>query len=582
MRAALMVTHGPHPFRAMPDRLRIPPDLPLERVLTPERSFVVRLGPSGALGVARRCAGRPEQLRRRLDALATAAPAGVIVESRLVEHDGSCWAVRRWIHGRSLREIRREGALPAQDALRIARSLAQSAAALGARGLVHGRLHASNVILGTDAELRIVDALDVGALPVPIPTREAPAEVSLAPEILRGESASPATDVYGMALLLCELLLGAHPFAAESIYESARRALYEQPESWEAEGAAVPRELVPILRAALAKRAGRRLKSVGAFVAELDRAAACPPPVSTASEPFRAAPPRRPISDQPRGRALAEVLVPDAVAARVRRWRIVGVDALQRMRTRLASLGGLRPSRKVRRLVPPALAALAILVVGAVAAGWSRTSALEKEVEELLLARDTARAAARVLEWQRESGEDATTRKLLGDVSCARGEYARCLDLYRRALERETRFASNPRLRDNTLALLDRGDLQHRLREIVVQLEDVDAALLAGTRHENYWRRWNSVRGLEARQAGGKVDLGVVYGLDVVHAGSCSTRQASLAKIVQLRVASALPYLEQARRNGSRALFGDLCLGSDLGRAIRALRNDGQMSAGGR
>ena len=230
----------------------------------------------------------------------------------------------------------------------------------------------------------------------------------------------------------------------------------------------------------------------------------------------------------------------------------------------------------------PAVAAAALVAIGAVASGWSRTSALEEEIEGLLLARDSARAAARVLEHQRENGEDAVTQKLLADVSCARGEYGRCVDLYSRALQREPRFASNARLRDNVLSLLDRGDLQPRLREIVVQLEDVEAPLLAGTRHENYWRRWNSVRALEARRAGDKVDFGVVYGLDVIHAGSCSTRQASLAKILQLRAASALPYLERARRNSSRGLFGDMCLGRDIDRAIRALRDGGAMAAGGR
>ncbi|HYX90489.1 MAG TPA: protein kinase [Myxococcaceae bacterium] len=551
----------------MSERPRLPPDLVLERMLTPERSFVVRVGSSGALGVVRRCAGRLGRLRRRLEKLAVAAPAALVVEGRLIEYDGACWAVRPWIHGRPLRDLRRQGAVPAREALRVASTLAEAAAALNARGLVHGRLHAGNVIVCPDSEVRIVDALDVAALPVP-GVGEVAAEVSVAPEILRGERASPATDVYGIGLVLYELLTGAHPFAAESAYESARRALYEQPEGWEVVGAEVPRELVPILRAALAKRPALRFRRVDRFIAAFERA--------TESASSHA------IASRPPASARSPRVFVSAAAAHLRRWQVAATDTARRIRVPLPALTALRARLHVRRAVAPALAAAALLAIGAVAAGWSRTSALEQEVEGLLLARDTARAAARVLEHQKENGEDAITHKLLGDVSCARGEHARCLELYSRALQREPRFAANARLRDNVLALLDRGDLQSRLREIMVRLEDVEEPLLAGTRQESYWRRWNSVRALEARNATAKVDFGVVYGLDVVYAGSCSTRQASLAKIVQLRMGTALPYLEQARRNGGRTLFGDMCLGRDLDRAIRALRDGGPMSAGAR
>ncbi|HZA13645.1 MAG TPA: protein kinase, partial [Myxococcaceae bacterium] len=240
------------------DALPLPPDLALDRVLTPDRTFLVRVQPSSDLAVARRCSGRAAVLRRRLERLAAAAPAAVVVESKLIEHRGTCWAVRPWVSGRPLRALRRDGPVPAEEALRVLSGVADAAAALNARGLVHGRVHAGNAILDDAGQIRIVDGLDALALPTM-------AEVSLGPEILQGEGLRPNTDVYGIALLLYEFLVGAHPFTAASVYESIRRVLYEQPGDWQQ----VPVHLVPALRAALARRPSRRTRTVEVFAASL-------------------------------------------------------------------------------------------------------------------------------------------------------------------------------------------------------------------------------------------------------------------------------------------------------------------------
>lgn len=546
----------------MAERPSLPPELVLDRVLTPERSFVVRVREVGMLAVARRCSGRAPRLRRRLERLAAAAPASVVIESRLIEHGGACWSIRPWISGRPLRALRTDRALPRDEALGLLLGVVEAAAALNRSALVHGRLHAANVLLDESGQVRIVDALDVGALPSP-QVADGAAEVSLAPEILRGEGARANTDVYGVALILCELLSGAHPFAATSTFESTRRALYEQPEPWHLEGAAVPSELVPTLRRALAKRPTHRTRSVDELVSSLYAQ-------RPSRAPLRATSLRLPAAFWSASLAGARAWIRIGRVADGRRVRLA--------RAHLKRLADLLISARVRRAV---VAAVAVAAVGAAIADWSTDSPLEREVETSLAAGDFAGAEALVRRHQRKSGEEAAVRKLWGDISCARGEHTRCLELYLEALEREPRFASNERLKRNALALLDRGELQSPLRQLVMRLDEVDDALVNDTRAEHYWRRWNAVHVLEARGLAHRIDYGVVYGSDVVHAGTCSTRRASLAKIIQLRTSSSLPYLEQAREKARGVLFGGWCLGNDLDRAIDSLAQNSKLTAQG-
>jgi serine/threonine protein kinase len=102
--------------------------------------------------------------------------------------------------------------------------------------LMHRDLKPPNVLLGTDNTVRLVDfglsakMLQIGYAPGVAGTLE-----YMAPETSRGQS-SPASDVYGVGLLLHEGLTGAHPFHdlvpplhlpdalhADWLYEAKRR-----------------------------------------------------------------------------------------------------------------------------------------------------------------------------------------------------------------------------------------------------------------------------------------------------------------------------------------------------------------------
>lgn len=466
---------------------------------------------------------------------------GLVCESELLEWQGQCWSVRPWVEGVPFRA---EGLEPVV-------LLLQSAAGLHARGVAHGRLRPSNVLVDAQRRIRIVDVLGTGRCAEP------GQPIYAAPEQLRGEKATLRSDVFTLGIYLFEALIGRHPWAEGPWIERVHRVLYEDVRWSLEEEDALPTGGALLLRALLSRdpalrpgSAGEVLERVCALsgVAEVSNARATAPeasPSSTRLMPaIRAQPPRFIAA----AKARAEL--------GIRRGIRIAQEHPSRLRRGAAVAGG--------------VAALGLIS----ATGLFSGDALEEQVQELIERKELKRAAS-VLELAKEEDPDRPVlRKLLGDLACEQGQQDRCLEHYASALEGDDSLADDERLRRNTLALMDRADRRWKVAKLAAKLEDVEEALRERVEHEHYWIRWNAVHALEARGSGASIPYGIVYGLDVVHAGTCRTRRAALQQISELGAVEALPYLEQARARSEQTFFGDGCIGGDLEQVISKLRGD--------
>ena len=124
--------------------------------------------------------------------------------------------------GLSLREWQaRRPAWPEQ--WRLAGQLCAALAAAHGHGLIHGDLHPEHFVLGGVARL--------ACTPLFAPAPDTDFAAYRAPEQLRGHTAGARTDVYALGVILYELLLGAHPFAAETDELRLTLQLHSQPQS---------------------------------------------------------------------------------------------------------------------------------------------------------------------------------------------------------------------------------------------------------------------------------------------------------------------------------------------------------------
>lgn len=139
-----------------------------------------------------------------------------------------------YVAGRTFREALRDGRLTDGDAIEAAAQALDALAHAHARGIVHRDVKPANVLLADDERVD-VRLLDFGlARVLEAETLTAAGHVPgtlayIAPERLHGEEASPAGDVWSVALLLYEALTGQHPFWRPTLEATAQAILHGTP-----------------------------------------------------------------------------------------------------------------------------------------------------------------------------------------------------------------------------------------------------------------------------------------------------------------------------------------------------------------
>jgi serine/threonine-protein kinase len=215
----------------------------LERLLGEGGTATVYLAvrePDGervALKLAKAEFAESEVLRRRFVHEARAAAA--VRHPNLVrivdagEEAGRQWLAVELVRGRSLDErLRAEGPLALDDVLRVAHDVAAALDALHAAGLVHRDVKPSNVMLRAGGDAVLADFGLARGPDFTVLTR--PGQVVgtldyLAPELIRGEAATVASDVYALGCTLYACVAGHAPFAGRSFLELGAAHLGEQP-----------------------------------------------------------------------------------------------------------------------------------------------------------------------------------------------------------------------------------------------------------------------------------------------------------------------------------------------------------------
>ena len=177
--------------------------------------------------------------------------------------------------------IRRDGRMPPPETAAIGRQLAEALAAAHRVGVVHRDFKSDNVIVVPSAEAASPRAMvtDFGLAREMAGSRGSVATSGgmivgtaayMAPEQVEGRSATAASDVYALGVVLFEMLTGELPFTGRSSFAAAVRRLHEEPP--------LPRALVPTLdprwnalvSRCLARDPTRRFASADEVAAALD------------------------------------------------------------------------------------------------------------------------------------------------------------------------------------------------------------------------------------------------------------------------------------------------------------------------
>ena len=146
----------------------------------------------------------------------------------------SPYIVMEYVDGIDLRrKLQQEGRLSIGEALEIARQVAEGVGAAHRKGIVHRDIKPGNILIASDGRVKVADfgiaraMADAQHLTEPGVVWGTTAYLS--PEQIRGGTATPASDVYAIGVLLYEMLTGQTPFQGEDRVAVALKHLNEPP-----------------------------------------------------------------------------------------------------------------------------------------------------------------------------------------------------------------------------------------------------------------------------------------------------------------------------------------------------------------
>src|SRR5262245_16494812 len=202
--------------------------------------------------------------------------------------------VMELVEGEDLSQRIARGPIPIDEALPIAKQIAEALEAAHEQGIIHRDLKPANIKVRDDGTVKVLDfglakladastPATTGTPPLSLsPTITSPALMTgvgvllgtaayMAPEQAKGRPADKRSDIWAFGCVLFEMLTGRGVFEGDGVAEVLARVLERQPD-FAALPLATPPALRRLLRRCLEKDPKRRLDSAGAVRLEIDEA----------------------------------------------------------------------------------------------------------------------------------------------------------------------------------------------------------------------------------------------------------------------------------------------------------------------
>lgn len=196
--------------------------------------------------------------------------------------------VMELVEGPTLADRIRQGALPPEEALPIAKQIAEALEYAHERGIVHRDLKPANIKVTHDGKVKVLDfglakALQGDAAPRNIsnsPTLTLDATKAgiilgtaayMSPEQAKGKAVDRRADIWSFGVVLFEMLSGCQMFVGETATDIMAAVVRAEPD-WNALPKNVPRRVRELLQRCLVKDEKRRLRDIGEARLALDDA----------------------------------------------------------------------------------------------------------------------------------------------------------------------------------------------------------------------------------------------------------------------------------------------------------------------
>jgi serine/threonine protein kinase len=194
----------------------------------------------------------------------------------LEDGHGQTALVMELVEGPTLADRIAQGPIPLDEALSIAKQIAEALAAAHEHGIVHRDLKPANIKVREDGTVKVLDfglakAIDPAAVSRDIansPTLTSPSMTRqgvilgtaayMAPEQARGKAVDKRVDIWAFGVVLFEMLTGRRLFASDDVTDTIAAIVKTQPDFSQ-----VPVSVRRLLSRCLEKDPSRRLRDIG-------------------------------------------------------------------------------------------------------------------------------------------------------------------------------------------------------------------------------------------------------------------------------------------------------------------------------
>jgi serine/threonine protein kinase/roadblock/LC7 domain-containing protein len=223
---------------------------------------------------------RLSRFRREAQLLASLNHPNIAHIYGLEESGHTRCIVMELIEGETLQARIKNGPIPVDEAVTIAKQIAEALEAAHEKGVIHRDLKPGNVMLTGDGRVKVLDfglAKAYDANPVSATSSDSPTMASMAatnagvilgtaaymsPEQVRGKTVDRRADIWAFGAVLFEMLTGKRAFPGEDLTDTLASVVKLDPQ-WEAIGESVPSRVRQVLRVCLQKDPRQRAQAMG-------------------------------------------------------------------------------------------------------------------------------------------------------------------------------------------------------------------------------------------------------------------------------------------------------------------------------
>lgn len=218
-----------------------------------------------------------ERFEREAQALATFSHPNIVNILGVGNQQGNPYIIMEYVDGETLKErIQRKGCLEPEEAVRVCICICDAISHAHDHHVVHRDIKPQNVLISSAGQVKIADFGIARASSTSSTTvfgKNVFGSVHyISPEQARGMSASAASDIYSIGVVLYEMVTGHVPFTGDSAVTVALKHVQAQAVSPRQLNPAVPRAVEDIILRAMEKNPVARYSTAREMCIDLRRA----------------------------------------------------------------------------------------------------------------------------------------------------------------------------------------------------------------------------------------------------------------------------------------------------------------------